>query len=139
MEQNFKLVLSYDGTVYHGWQLQPQKKTIQGILEEILFRFQSKRYPVHGAGRTDAGVHALGHQLSSQYEIPHGEAMAIMMPVVMEFGSLARIASASTALKTAFPTGWPLHRWSQGGSDFYPKAEPWSGIRPPLWQRGSIW
>ena len=60
MVQNYKLVLSYDGTAYHGWQIQPNKKTIQGVLEEILFRFRSKRCPVHGAGRTDAGVHALG-------------------------------------------------------------------------------
>ena len=54
------MVLCYDGTSYHGWQIQPDKKTIQGVLEEILFRFRSIRFPVFGAGRTDAGVHALG-------------------------------------------------------------------------------
>ncbi len=54
------MILSYDGTAYHGWQAQPHKKTIQGVLEEILFRFRSQRIPVQGAGRTDAGVHAIG-------------------------------------------------------------------------------
>ena len=56
---NYKIVLSYDGTDYHGWQLQPGKNTIQGTIEQALFRFRSCRIPVIGAGRTDAGVHAL--------------------------------------------------------------------------------
>ena len=60
MLSTYKIVLSYDGTDYYGWQKQPQKKTIQGTLEDVLFRFQSQRIPVMGAGRTDAGVHALG-------------------------------------------------------------------------------
>ncbi len=57
---NYKIVLSYDGTDYYGWQLQPRKKTIQGTIEQALFRFRSRRIPVIGAGRTDAGVHASG-------------------------------------------------------------------------------
>jgi tRNA pseudouridine38-40 synthase len=60
MLSTYKIVLSYDGTDYHGWQKQPQRKTVQGTLEDVLFRFQSQRIPVMGAGRTDAGVHALG-------------------------------------------------------------------------------
>lgn len=60
MNQNYKIVLSYDGTDYHGWQRQPDKRTIQGVLEEILYRFHSQKINVLGAGRTDAGVHAQG-------------------------------------------------------------------------------
>jgi len=60
MLSTYKIVLSYDGTDYHGWQKQPQRKTVQGTLEDVLFRFQSQRISVMGAGRTDAGVHALG-------------------------------------------------------------------------------
>jgi len=56
--QNYKIVLSYDGTDYHGWQRQPNRKTIQGTLEEALFRITQKKITVIGAGRTDAGVHA---------------------------------------------------------------------------------
>jgi tRNA pseudouridine38-40 synthase len=59
MRQNFKIVVSYDGTDYHGWQRQPQKRTIQGCLEKALTRITGKNIPVIGAGRTDAGVHAL--------------------------------------------------------------------------------
>jgi tRNA pseudouridine38-40 synthase len=58
--QNYLMVLSYDGTDYHGWQRQPKKRTIQGSLEEALARIAQKKVTVIGAGRTDAGVHALG-------------------------------------------------------------------------------
>lgn len=60
MTQNYKLTVSYDGTDYHGWQRQPNKKTIQGTLEEALYPFLQKKISVIGAGRTDAGVHAQG-------------------------------------------------------------------------------
>lgn len=58
--QNYKIVLSYDGTDYHGWQSQPDKNTIQDTLEDVLAKIARKKIPVAGAGRTDAGVHALG-------------------------------------------------------------------------------
>jgi tRNA pseudouridine38-40 synthase len=58
--QNYKLIISYDGTDYHGWQRQPKKLTIQGLLEEKLSKITQKKITVIGAGRTDAGVHAQG-------------------------------------------------------------------------------
>lgn len=58
-----KLVIAYEGTRYSGWQLQAyrdreQPATIQGELERCIARIAGRRLPVHGAGRTDAGVHA---------------------------------------------------------------------------------
>jgi tRNA pseudouridine38-40 synthase len=58
--QNYKIVISYDGTDYQGWQRQPDKKTIQGLLENALEKIAAKKIPVVGSGRTDAGVHAEG-------------------------------------------------------------------------------
>jgi len=55
-----KLNLAYDGSAYHGWQKQTQQNSIQGELETALQQLTQKLVRVTGAGRTDAGVHALG-------------------------------------------------------------------------------
>ncbi|GAB7387264.1 tRNA pseudouridine(38-40) synthase TruA [Bacillaceae bacterium] len=55
-----KLTVSYDGTNYHGFQVQPHGKTIQGELERALWRLTQRKTAVVGSGRTDAGVHAKG-------------------------------------------------------------------------------
>lgn len=69
MVQNYRITISYDGTDYHGWQRQPDKKTIQGLLEQALFQFHHKKISVIGAGRTDAGVHAQGQIASFKAEL----------------------------------------------------------------------
>lgn len=58
MEQNYKMIISYDGTRYHGWEHKKGLDTIQGKLNQVLFRLCNKDISVIGAGRTDAGVHA---------------------------------------------------------------------------------
>src|SRR6266567_4812626 len=62
--QNWKVTLSYDGTDYHGWQVQPGLATIQGELQAALGRVTSEVPLPQGSGRTDAGVHALGQVAS---------------------------------------------------------------------------
>lgn len=57
---NVKAVLQYDGADYHGWQIQPNGRTIQGMLTDALSQLDQRSVVVHGAGRTDAGVHAEG-------------------------------------------------------------------------------
>ena len=59
-----KLTIAYDGTDFHGWQIQSGKPTIQGEIVGILRRLTQENIAVHGAGRTDAGVHALGQVAS---------------------------------------------------------------------------
>src|SRR5438876_1233852 len=56
----FKLTIAYDGTDFHGWQMQGNKPTIQGEIVGLLRRLTQENVVLHGTGRTDAGVHALG-------------------------------------------------------------------------------
>jgi len=69
--RTLKLTLAYDGTRFVGWQRQAEGVSIQGLLEEALARFEGAPVVVHGAGRTDAGVHALGQVASVQITSPH--------------------------------------------------------------------
>lgn len=55
------LRVAYDGTDYHGWQLQPREVTVEGVLNEALCQLTGEEIQVIGASRTDAGVHALGN------------------------------------------------------------------------------
>ena len=60
----FKVVLEYDGTGYAGWQRQLDAPTIQATVEDALAGIAQTRLTIVGAGRTDAGVHALGQVAS---------------------------------------------------------------------------
>ena len=66
----WKLVLAYDGTDYHGWQIQPGCVTIQGELRAALARVTGEDVLPQGSGRTDAGVHALGQVASCALAAP---------------------------------------------------------------------
>jgi len=68
--RNIKLTISYDGSDYHGWQIQPGKKTIQGVLTEAIQNLIGAEVTVHGASRTDAGVSALGQVALIQIDSP---------------------------------------------------------------------
>lgn len=56
----YRLTLEYDGSAFYGWQIQLHDRTIQGVLTDAIARINGKPAMVQGAGRTDAGVHALG-------------------------------------------------------------------------------
>ncbi len=60
--RSIRLTISYDGTNYAGWQVQPNARTIQGVLERSLEHIFKEKYHLIGAGRTDSGVHALGQE-----------------------------------------------------------------------------
>lgn len=65
--RKIRLTVQYDGADYHGWQIQPGEKTIQGELSDAVTRLVGEKITVHGASRTDAGVHALGQ--SAVFEV----------------------------------------------------------------------
>lgn len=104
--KNYKIVLSYDGTDYFGWQRQPNGHTIQGLVEDAVERLAGKKIAVHGAGRTDAGVHALGQTASFKAALRLGEAELLqalngILPRDVRVLSVTTVPAAFYARKSA--------------------------------------
>ena len=68
--RRIKLTIEYDGSMYSGWQKQPNQKTIQGEIEDAIFRTIGQKVEVFGSGRTDAGVHAYNQTAHFDLEVP---------------------------------------------------------------------
>ena len=58
--RNIRLLIEYEGTSYHGWQIQPGMVTVQGVIQEKIAQITQQRCKLIGASRTDSGVHAWG-------------------------------------------------------------------------------
>ena len=69
--RNLKLILSYDGTGFNGWQTQPGFRTVQQTLEEAVAALTGERVRANASGRTDAGVHALGQVVNFYSSTAH--------------------------------------------------------------------
>ena len=70
VRRNLRITLSYDGSEFRGWQIQPGLPTVQGVLADCLGRITSEKVLPQGSGRTDAGVHALAQVASVSLESP---------------------------------------------------------------------
>jgi len=68
--RNIKLTITYDGSEYHGWQIQPELRTIQGVITEAIQELLGSEVRLFGASRTDAGVSALGQVGLIQIDSP---------------------------------------------------------------------
>ncbi len=66
----WKTILAYDGTSFHGWQIQPSLPTVQGTLAEAILQITGESVLPQGSGRTDTGVHALGQVASFAIDAP---------------------------------------------------------------------
>lgn len=74
---HFKFTVAYDGTAYGGWQMQPNRVSIQQRIEEALATIDGRRVVVHGSGRTDAGVHARAQVASCAMLTRHSPAVLV--------------------------------------------------------------
>ncbi|MCX7572330.1 tRNA pseudouridine(38-40) synthase TruA [Tumebacillus sp. DT12] len=67
--RNIKLTIAYDGTNFHGFQVQPNLRTVQGVLEEVIGRVAQHPVSIIGSGRTDAGVHARAQVVNFETDV----------------------------------------------------------------------
>ncbi len=100
----FKLTVSYDGTNYRGWQLQPDVPTVQGVLETALAAILGRSVRVAGSSRTDTGVHAFGQvvSFSAQTNIP---ASALARAVNTKLPDDVRVLTAEEVSETFHAIG----------------------------------
>src|ERR1700721_3794137 len=103
--RRIKSLVSYDGTDYHGWQVQPGLPTIQGALEEVISEIEGRSVQVAGSGRTDAGVHAIAQVAAFSMENP--------IPV----DHLRR------AMNRLLPRDIRVHQAEEAGADFHPRVQ----------------
>jgi len=125
--RHFKLTIAYDGTDFHGWQIQANKPTIQGEIVNVLQCLTQEKIYVHGAGRTDAGVHALGqvasfHTHSALSAQEFQRAMNALLPPVI------RIVGAEEV-------GPDFHaRWSARCKTYQYRLYRGKVVPPTLWR-----
>src|SRR4030095_6319660 len=106
--RTLKLTLAYDGTRFVGWQRQAEGESIQGLLEEALARFEGSHVTVHGAGRTDAGVHARGQVASVVVSFDHD------------------VITLQRALNAQLPPDVRVLSIGEGAAGFHARFSSWS-------------
>lgn len=101
--KRIKLTVAYDGTNYHGWQLQPKEITVEEVLNKAISELTRENIHVTGASRTDAGVHALGN--------------------VAVFDTASRIPGEkfSYALNQRLPEDIVIQKSEEVGENFHPR------------------
>src|SRR2546421_2246366 len=123
----FKLTIAYDGTDFHGWQIQAQRPTIQGEIVGVLRRMTQENVVLHAAGRTDAGVHALGQvgsfrtqsQLSAQ---EFQRALNALLPPAIRIAAAEQVGPDFNA------------RWSARAKTYRYRIYRGKVVPPMLWR-----
>jgi tRNA pseudouridine38-40 synthase len=123
----FKLIIAYDGTDFHGWQIQTNKPTIQGEIVNVLRRITQEDIQLFGAGRTDAGVHALGQvgSFRTQSALSAGEfqrALNALLPHAIRIVSAEEVGPDFNA------------RWSARGKIYRYRLYRGKVVPPLLWR-----
>jgi tRNA pseudouridine38-40 synthase len=123
----FKLTIAYDGTDFHGWQIQANKPTVQGEIVNVLQRLTQEKSALHAAGRTDAGVHALGQVASfrTQSSLSAQEfqrALNALLPPTIRIADAEEVGPDFNA------------RWSALGKTYRYRLHRGKVVPPMLWR-----
>lgn len=128
---NYKLTIQYDGTRYRGWQIQGNTdQTIQGKLEGVLSRLTGQPVEVHGSGRTDAGVHALGQVANVKLPRPIEPSELL--------GELNRYLPADIGVIAAEPAPERFHARLNARSKTY-RYRIWNSAIPNVLERSYLY
>jgi len=130
MSRLLKLTLAYDGTAYVGWQRQASGTSIQGLVEDALSQLAGEPVTVHGAGRTDAGVHAFGQVASARVAIDLGT------PVIRRALNAALPPDVRVVTVEEAPEGFHA-RYSAAGKIY--EYRIWQGDVQPPFARAWSW
>ena len=107
---HWKIILTYDGTSFNGWQIQPNLPTIQGTLAQAIHRVTGESVLPQGSGRTDAGVHALGQVASFSLAVPIPAAQSPPRPQSSPPSQHPRPLDRARSPKTSTPATAPGKR-----------------------------
>lgn len=123
----FKLTIAYDGTDFHGWQMQANKPTIQGEIVRVLERVTQEKVALQGTGRTDAGVHALGQVASFRTRAALSaeefqRALNALLPVTIRIVGAEEVGPDFNA------------RWSACGKTYRYRLYRGKVVPPMLWR-----
>jgi tRNA pseudouridine38-40 synthase len=116
--RNLKLTLAYDGTEFHGWQVQPNLSTVQGTLQEALQKLFNHEVKVTGSGRTDAGVHAHG-QVANVQTLRAMDTDAVlrgvnaMLPAQIRVWQVEEVAPEFHSRRSAKSKTYEYHIWRE--------------------------
>lgn len=133
----FKLTLAYDGTSFVGWQRQAAGVSIQGLIEDAMAALEGKPVTVFGAGRTDAGVHALGQVASLSLE-RHIDAATLLRAVNAHLPATVRVLDAvdvPTSFHARFDATGKTYRyriWNGGVLSPFERQYAWHVPSPAL-------
>lgn len=130
--RKIKLLLSYDGTNYQGWQKQPGRSTVQGHLEDVLTQLYSEPVRCVGSGRTDSGTHAVG-------QVAHFEAPKILGSESKLMRGLNALLPPDIVVKSAWLAPEDFHSLASARRKTY-LYRIWNApVRSALWHNRALW
>src|SRR5205807_7986401 len=111
--RNLKLILSYDGSDFCGWQVQPDAVTVQGTLASAIGRITGEKVLPQGSGRTDAGVHALAQVATfvTESSVPTASFMKALNDILPATVRVLGVPQAAEDLHARHPARAPTSRY----------------------------
>ena len=138
--RTFKVILEYDGTAYHGWQWQSEKRSLQAEFERALFEVTRQKIRVYSSGRTDAGVHAFGQVLHFRAETRLSlevfqKAINVHLPSDVNVLHLEEASDDFHALLNAKRKTYYYFIFNARSPELFLKRYSWQVYRPLDWKK----